>query len=102
MLTNPSRRQAKSPRTSAALVVAVALAGVAGATPQVAIAADEADAPKGAAVTVIRATRTCFDDAVELFGSLQPHEEVTVRPDREGLKFTQVNVAHCDLRPGDA
>jgi HlyD family secretion protein len=92
MLTNPSRRQAKSPRTSAALVVAVALAGVAGATPQIAIAADEADAPKGAAVSVIRATRTCFDDVVELFGSLQPHEEVTVRPDHEGLKFTQVMV----------
>ncbi len=55
-------------------------------------AADEAEAPKGAAVTVIRATKACFADIVEVFGSLQPHEEVTVRPDREGLKFTQVMV----------
>jgi hypothetical protein len=59
---------------------------------QVAAAADEPEAPKGAAVTVIRATRVCFADIVEVFGSLQPHEEVTVRPDREGLKFTQVMV----------
>jgi hypothetical protein len=34
----------------------------------------------------------CFADIVEVFGSLQPHEEVMVRPDREGLKFTQVLV----------
>ncbi len=59
---------------------------------QVAAAADEPEAPKGAAVTVIRATRVCFADIAEVFGSLQPHEEVTVRPDREGLKFTQVMV----------
>lgn len=92
MLTNPSSPLAKSPRTRTALVVAIALASVASAAPQIATAADEAETQKGAAVTVIRATRTCFDDVVELFGSLQPHEEVTVRPDREGLKFTQVTV----------
>ena len=92
MLTNPSNPQVKSPRTRAALVVAIAFASVASAAPQIAKAAGEAETPKGAAVTVIRATRTCFDDVVELFGSLQPHEEVTVRPDREGLKFTQVMV----------
>jgi len=90
MLTNPSGTPIRSPRTRAALAVAIALAGAALA-PQIAMAADD-EAPKGAAVTVIRATKTCFDDVVELFGSLQPHEEVTVRPDREGLKFTQVMV----------
>lgn len=92
MLTNPSNPLVKSPRTKAALVIVIALASVASAAPQIAKAAGEAETPKGAAVTVIRATRTCFDDVVELFGSLQPHEEVTVRPDREGLKFTQVMV----------
>ena len=61
-------------------------------SPQAARAADETEAPKGAAVTVIRATKACFDDIVEVFGTLQPHEEVTVRPDREGLKFTQLMV----------
>ena len=75
----------------AALVGTVSLACVVGACSQIARAADET-APKGAAVTVIRATKTCFADIVEVFGSLQPHEEVTVRPDREGLKFTQVMV----------
>ena len=85
MLTNPSSTPIKSPRTRAALAVAIAIAGTALA-PQIALAADD-EAPKGAAVTVIRATKACFDDVVELFGSLQPHEEVTVRPDREGLKF---------------
>ena len=92
MLTNPSGLQTKPPRTRAAVVVALALASTAWTAPQIAKAADEAEAPKGAAVTVIRATRTCFEDVVEFFGSLQPHEEVTVRPDREGLKFTQVMV----------
>jgi len=92
MLTNPSGQLTKTPLTRAALVAAITLAGAACVTPQTAAAADEADALKGAAVTVIRATRACFDDVVELFGSLQPHEEVTVRPDREGLKFTQVMV----------
>ncbi len=76
----------------AVLVGTVSFACVFGASLQIARAADDAEAPKGAAVTVIRATKVCFADIVEVFGSLQPHEEVTVRPDREGLKFTQVMV----------
>jgi multidrug efflux pump subunit AcrA (membrane-fusion protein) len=58
----------------------------------IAASAAEKDQHKGAAVTVITAAKSCFADIVEVFGSLQPHEEVTVRPDREGLKFTQVSV----------
>jgi len=96
MLTKLSGPPTRPPRTRAVLVVAAALVGASWAAPQIATAADEAEAPKGAAVTVIRATRTCFDDVVEVFGSLQPHEEVTVRPDREGLKFTQVMVEAGD------
>ena len=79
-------------RGRAVLVGAVGLACVFGACSQIAKAADDTEAPKGAAVTVIRATKVCFADIVEVFGSMQPHEEVTVRPDREGLKFTQVMV----------
>jgi HlyD family secretion protein len=94
MLTNLSGAPIKPPQTRAALIVAIALAGTA-LVSQIAMAADD-EAPKGAAVTVIRATRTCFDDVVELFGSLQPHEEITVRPDREGLKFTAVMVEAGD------
>ena len=95
MLTNPSGTPVKPARRRAALVVAITLAGVALTPARVAMAADD-EAPKGAAVTVIRATKACFDDVVELFGSLQPHEEITVRPDREGLKFTQVMVEAGD------
>jgi len=96
MLTKLSGPPTRPTRTRAVLVAAAALVGASWSTPQIATAADEAEAPKGAAVTVIRATRTCFDDVVEVFGSLQPHEEVTVRPDREGLKFTQVMVEAGD------
>jgi HlyD family secretion protein len=93
MTTTQSSCGAANPRqTRAALVGAIGLACVTCMSPQIADAADEPEAPKGAAVTVIRATRVCFADIVEVFGSLQPHEEVTVRPDREGLKFTQVMV----------
>lgn len=83
--------------TWAALAGAIGLACIACMDSQVAAAADEPEAPKGAAVTVIRATRVCFADIAEVFGSLQPHEEVTVRPDREGLKFTQVMVDAGDI-----
>jgi HlyD family secretion protein len=91
-MTTKSSWPALRSRARAALAGTVSLACVAGACSQTASAADETEAPKGAAVTVIRATKVCFADIVEVFGSLQPHEEVTVRPDREGLKFTQVMV----------
>lgn len=63
---------------------------------QAASAAEERDAHKSATVTVIKASKACFSDTVEVFGSLQPREEVTVRPDREGLRFTQVSVEAGD------
>jgi multidrug efflux pump subunit AcrA (membrane-fusion protein) len=62
-----------------------------------ALAAETEPAHKGAAGTVITAAKACFSDTVEVFGSLQPREEVTVRPDREGLKFTQVSVEAGDI-----
>jgi hypothetical protein len=92
MTTKSSGRGANPRQTGAALIAAMGFACVVCISAPIARAADEAEAPKGAAVTVIRATKACFADIVEVFGSLQPHEEVTVRPDREGLKFTQVMV----------
>ena len=53
-------------------------------------AADEPDAPKGAAVTVLKATKSCFSDIVEVSGILIPREETTVRPERPGLKVADV------------
>src|SRR5438552_6563737 len=76
--------------------VALGIVALISIAPQSAFGAEESENQKGAAVTVIRAAKYCFSDIVEVFGTLQPHEEVTVRPDREGLKFTQVSVEAGD------
>jgi RND family efflux transporter MFP subunit len=44
----------------------------------------------GAAVTVVKATKTCFADTISVSGMLVPREEVLVRPEREGLQISQV------------
>jgi HlyD family secretion protein len=56
------------------------------------LAADEAGAPKGAAVTVLKAAKQCFAAIVEVSGILLPKEETAVRPDRPGLKVADVLV----------
>jgi multidrug efflux pump subunit AcrA (membrane-fusion protein) len=55
-------------------------------------AADDTGAPKGAAVTVLKAAKQCFAAIVEVSGILLPKEEVAVRPDRPGLKVAEVLV----------
>lgn len=55
-------------------------------------AEDEADAPKGATVTVLKAVKSCFSAIVEVSGILIPKEEIAVRPDRPGLKVADVLV----------
>jgi HlyD family secretion protein len=59
-------------------------------------AADDPDAPKGAAVTVLKAAKSCFGDIVEVSGVVIAREESTVRPDRPGLKVAEILV-----EPGD-
>jgi HlyD family secretion protein len=55
------------------------------------LAADEADsAPKGAAVTVLKAAKSCFSNIVEVSGIMRPRDETSVRPDRQGLKVTEI------------
>jgi multidrug efflux pump subunit AcrA (membrane-fusion protein) len=54
-----------------------------------ALAADE-DAPKGPAVTVLKAAKSCFNDIVEASGTIIAREETSVRPERPGLKVTDV------------
>jgi HlyD family secretion protein len=56
------------------------------------LAADEAGAPRGAAVTVLKAAKQCFSAIVEVSGILLPKEEIAVRPDRPGLKVADVLV----------
>src|SRR5258707_7270636 len=56
------------------------------------LAADDANAPKGAAVTVLKAAKQCFSAIVEVSGILIPKDETAVRPDRQGLKVAEVLV----------
>ena len=54
-----------------------------------ALAADE-DAPKGPAVSVLKAAKSCFANIVEVSGTIMPREETAVRPERMGLKVAEV------------
>jgi multidrug efflux pump subunit AcrA (membrane-fusion protein) len=63
-----------------------------GMAAQQCLAADEEYAPKGAAVTVLKATKSCFAAVVEVSGIIIPTDEVSVRPDRPGLKVAEVLV----------
>ena len=58
------------------------------ATP--ALAADEADAPNGATVTVLKAAKACFGDIVEVSGIVIAREETAVRPEKQGLKVSEI------------
>jgi multidrug efflux pump subunit AcrA (membrane-fusion protein) len=51
-----------------------------------------AETSNGAAVTVLKATRSCFADTVEVAGILIPKNETAVRPERPGLKVTEILV----------
>jgi multidrug efflux pump subunit AcrA (membrane-fusion protein) len=52
-------------------------------------AADE-EALKGEMVSVIKATKSCFANIVEVSGIVMPREETAVRPERMGLKVADV------------
>jgi multidrug efflux pump subunit AcrA (membrane-fusion protein) len=58
------------------------------ATP--ALAADETDAPNGATVTVLKAAKACFGDIVEVSGLVIAREETAVRPEKQGLKVSEI------------
>jgi HlyD family secretion protein len=70
---------------AAALLVATLLC-----LPSPTLAADDPDAPKGPAVTVLKAARSCFSDIVEVSGIVLAREETMVRPERLGLKVAEV------------
>ncbi len=76
-------RSRKLPHLLAAAVLTLAAA-------QPALAADEPDAPKGAAVTVLRAKKSCFASIVEASGIIIPRQETAVRPERPGLKVAEI------------
>ena len=68
----------------------VALAGLVLVSAQQPVRAADDDAPKGPAVTVLKAAKSCFSDIVEATGSIIAREETSVRPERPGLKVTEV------------
>jgi HlyD family secretion protein len=52
--------------------------------------AAEEDAPKGPAVTVLKAAKSCFNNIVEVSGIIIARDETAVRPERPGLKVAEV------------
>ena len=82
------RKVWRAPSTIAAATVA----GMLLAQPSPSSAAEKAEpnAYTGAAVTVVKARKTCFADTISVSGMLVPREEVLVRPEREGLQISQV------------
>src|SRR4051794_17597808 len=56
------------------------------------LAADDEAPAKGAAVTVLKAAKACFANIVEVSGTIIPREENQVRPERIGLKVSEVMV----------
>ena len=54
------------------------------------LAADDADAPKGPAVTVLTAQKACFAAIVEVTGPVIARDETAVRPERQGLKVAEI------------
>ena len=68
--------------------LATVLLCLASASPS--LAADDPDAPRGAAVTVFKAAKSCFDNIVEVSGLVIAREETAVRPDRPGLKVAEI------------
>src|SRR3954447_6314108 len=67
----------------------VALAGLLLLSAQPA-ASPHDDSPKGPAVTVLKVAKSCFSDIVEGTGTIIAREETSVRPERPGLKVTEV------------
>ena len=88
MLMNTFAALARSPKWPALLAIGfLALPS----TPLLA-AEDPEPAPKGAAVTVLKAAKSCFANIVEVSGTVIPREETSVRPERMGLKVAEVMV----------
>jgi multidrug efflux pump subunit AcrA (membrane-fusion protein) len=61
-------------------------------TAQPARAADEAEgsAPRGPAITVLKAAKFCFNNNVEVSGIMLAREETQVRPERQGAKVSEI------------
>lgn len=81
--SHPFRPPASARLRRSLLAVAI------GALSSQAIAAEPPPA-NSATVSVLTTAKSCFTDAVDVFGILIPRDEVAVRPDRPGLKVAEV------------
>jgi len=77
-------------RALSLMLLTAVMAGLLTLASQQCLAAEEPDAPKGAAVTVVKAAKSCFADIVEVSGIVIPREETAVRPERAGLKVAEI------------
>jgi HlyD family secretion protein len=75
--------------TKLAALLTAALLSLAATTAQA--AGDDGDsAPRGPAVTVLKAAKYCFNNNVEVSGIVLAREETSVRPERYGAKVTEI------------
>ena len=92
-----SRRGAGKTAVAAALVAAAAFASAGPGHAQT----PEADRVPGMAVSVTPARNLCFEDRVDVSGTVVPRREVVVGPDHDGLQVSQVLVDSRDeVTPG--
>jgi HlyD family secretion protein len=90
MPMNPLAASPLSRKWLAPVIAALLIAVLFALASHPSLAADEADAPKGAAVTVLKAAKACFNAIVEVSGIVIAREETAVRPERQGLKVAEV------------
>jgi len=70
-----------------------AIVAISCAIPSPAAAAQRRDvAPVDMVVTVVKAKTMCFDETLQVTGVITPRAEILVRPDREGLRVSEVLV----------
>ncbi|MGA7803700.1 efflux RND transporter periplasmic adaptor subunit [Bradyrhizobium sp.] len=74
-------------RKMPAALIATGLLGLAASA---AFAEDDDVPPYAPAVTVLKASKSCFSAIVEVSGIVRPREETAVRPERQGLKVAEV------------
>jgi HlyD family secretion protein len=74
----------------------VTLAGLAGSSQSFAAEASDVIRPAGMAITVLKPSKRCFSETFGFAGVLVPREEVLVRPEREGLQISRVDVESGD------
>jgi HlyD family secretion protein len=79
-------------------LLAATLLALASASPVCAVEEPvDPNAPKGASVTVLTAKKSCFSDIVAVTGIVIARDETSVRPERQGLKVSEILA-----EPGDS